>query len=388
MPTESETGFDIRNDMRGSGAWRLKEYLRGSRYAYERNPDWYDADKVKLEGMTFTVLPEAAASQAQFRTGNLWTSATGPSSSFISQEDVLGVKADFPQLLMTPQEAYSAGGSWIRFGYLPGSPFRDERVRKAASMSLDRDLFISTFGNVDKFQKAGVDVPTRWNSAIYAGESYWLDPRDEKVFGADAKWYKYDVAEAKKLIAAAGISGAVDLKWHYPVGFFAAPFDKKMEVLGAMWQDSGNFKTSLDPITNYNANFQAQYTNGTDKWEGMASAATAARAEVDVLLHEYVKSNQIRSGHLDNGQPDAELDALVAKQRAETDTKKREQIIVDIQKRVASKMYFMMEPGQALGFSLTWPWLQNFGLWRSKEGGSADQEGNIYYWYDETKKKA
>jgi hypothetical protein len=51
-------------------------------------------------------------------------------------------------------------------------------------------------------------------------------------------------------------------------------------------------------------------------------------------------------------------------------------------------MYFMMEPGQALGFSLTWPWLQNFGLWRSKEGGSADQEGNIYYWYDETKKKA
>ena len=50
MPVESESGYDIRNDMRGSGAWRLKSYLRGSNYTYERNPDWYDADKVRLDG--------------------------------------------------------------------------------------------------------------------------------------------------------------------------------------------------------------------------------------------------------------------------------------------------------------------------------------------------
>ena len=81
---------------------------------------------------------------------------------------------------MQPQEEFSAGGSWIRFGYLPGSPFRDERVRKAASMVLDRDLFVGTFGNVDKFEKAGLTVPQRWNSAIYSGESFWLDPKDDK----------------------------------------------------------------------------------------------------------------------------------------------------------------------------------------------------------------
>ena len=103
----------------------------------------------------------------------------------------------------------------------------------------------------------------------------------------------------------------------------------------------------------------------------------------DMLLVE-----QIRSGHLDNGQPDKTLDDLVAKQRAETDSKKREVIVQDIQRRVASKMYYMWAPGQWLGFNLAWPWLQNFGLWRSKSGGSVDQEGNIYYWYDATKKKA
>ena len=275
MPTESESGYDIRNDMRGSGAWRLKEYLKGSRYNYERNPDWYDADKVKLDGMNFAVLPETASAIGQFRAGNLWTSATGPASSLVPQEDVVSFKTDLPQMTMVAQESFSAGGTWIRFGYLPGSPFRDDRVRKAASMSLDRDLFIATFGNVDKFKKAGLDVPTRWNSPIYAGESFWLDPKDEKALGEGAKWYKFDPAEAKKLLFAAGINGPLETKWHYPVGFFAAPFDKKMEVLHAMWQDSGNFKLAADPITNYNANFQAQYTNGQDKWDGIAAATTA-----------------------------------------------------------------------------------------------------------------
>lgn len=381
MPVEAEDKFDIRNDMRGSGAWRLKEYQRSSRYVYERNPDWYDAGKVNLEGMTFTVLPERSAALAQFRTGNLWTYA-------VPQDEVLSFKQEYPQLIMQAQEEFSAGGTWIRFGYLPGSPFLDERVRKAASMSLDRELFIGTFGNVDKFEAAGLAVPTRWNSGIPAGESFWVDPKDEKALGADAKWYKFDPAEAKKLLTAAGVNPPLQSKWSWPIGFFAQPFENKMEVLHAMWQDSGNFKLDVNAVPNYLANYQTPYTNGMNKWEGMASAATAARAELDVLLHEYVKSQQIRSGHLDNGQPDAVLDDLVAKQRVETDTKKREALTLDIQKRVAAKMYYMWEPGQALGFNVAWPWLQNFGLYRSKSGGSPDQENWIYYWYDEAKKKA
>ena len=384
MPVESESGYDIRNDMRGSGAWRLKEYLRGSRYVYERNPDWYDAAKVHLDGMTFVVIPEMAASIAQFRAGNLWTFF----GTAAPQEEVVSFKQEFPSLNLMPQEEFSGGGAWIRFGYLPGSPFLDERVRKAASMSLDRDLFIRTFGNADQFESFGLEVPMRWNSAIYSGESFWLDPQDEKAFGDAAKFYKYDPAEAKALLSAAGVQTPISTKWHYPPGFFAGAFDKKMEVLHAMWQDSGNFRLDIDAVTNYNANFQGPYTNGMNKWEGMASAATAARAEVDVLLHEYVKSEQPRSGHLDNGQPDRVLDDLVAKQRTELDTQRRQSIIEDIQKRVASKMYFMMEPGQALGYNIAWPWLQNYGLYRSKSGGSVDQEGNIHYWYDESKKNA
>jgi peptide/nickel transport system substrate-binding protein len=382
MPTESESGYDIRNDMRGSGAWRLKEYLRGSRYVYERNPDWYDASKVNLDGIEFVVIPEQSAQLAQFRTGALWSFAPNASP----QRDVIPLKQEFSQLNLIPQEEFSAGGSWVRFSYLPDSPFLDERVRKAFSMSIDRDLFIRTFGEADMFEAAGLEVPMRWHSGIYSGESFWADPQDAKVYGDSAKFYQYNPAEAKALLSAAGRTGPIESTFHYPVGFFAPPFDQKMEVLHAMLQDSGNFKLGIDAVTNYNANFQTPYTNGMGKWEGIASAATAARAEVDVLLHEYTKSQQPRSGHLEGSQPDMILDDLVAKQRTELDTQKRGQLILGIQKRVASKMYYLMEPGQALGYNIMQPWLQNYGLWRSKSGGSIDQEGNIYLWYDATKK--
>jgi len=82
-----ESGYDIRNDMRGSGAWRLKSYLRGSNYTYERNPDWYDADKVRLEGMSYPLLTDTSAQAAQFRTGALWTYP-------VLQDDVVALKKE------------------------------------------------------------------------------------------------------------------------------------------------------------------------------------------------------------------------------------------------------------------------------------------------------
>ena len=44
--------------------------------------------------------------------------------------------------------------------------FQDERVRQAVSMSFDRDLYISTFYNVDNFKKAGLPIDTAWNSGL------------------------------------------------------------------------------------------------------------------------------------------------------------------------------------------------------------------------------
>ncbi len=95
----------------------------------------------------------------------------------------------------------------------------------------------------------------------------------------------------------------------------------------------------------------------------------------------------MRAGHLQaDGTPDKTLDGMIEKQRGENDATKRASLIADIQRYISSKMYLMMDPGQSLGFTLNWPWLANYGVYRTKLGGSVDQEGHAYWWFDQTKK--
>ena len=51
-----------------------------------------------------------------------------------------------------------------------------------------------------------------WEAGLGAGTwtGWYLDPKDEKAFGPNAKNYKYDLAEAKKLVEAAGLKTPLD----------------------------------------------------------------------------------------------------------------------------------------------------------------------------------
>jgi ABC-type transport system substrate-binding protein len=381
LPAEAGTSYDLKNTLRGSGAWRLETYQASSRYEFVKNKDWYDAAKVHLDGMNLVILPDPATNRAQFLAGNLWYTDNFP------RDDVLLTKKDRPQLEMFAQESFSAGDHWLRFGYLPESPFFDERVRKAASMSINRDLFVDTFGNADRYEAEGIDIPRRWNSSLPAGESFWIDPKDESVYGKSAAFYKYDPAEAKKLIQAAGLQAPVSSTFHWPVPVTPTTFEREMQVIQGMWEETGNFKMALRTYTNYPAEFLGPFVNGNNRWNGIAANLSGSRAEVDALLFEYLYYNGRRAGHVGaDGKPDATLQGLIEQQRVERDVKKRASIVADIQRHVSTHMYFMWNPGQALGFDLVQPWLQNFRLWRSRPGGSQDQEGNIYWWYDEKKK--
>ena len=86
--------------------------------------------------------------------------------------------------------------------------------------------------------------------------------------------------------------------------------------------------------------------------------------------------------------PTPTLEKMIADQRKELDAKKRQTIIHEMQRYVAKEMYYLMEPGEALGFSLAWPWLGNFGVYRSWTGGAASTEVEPYYWIDESKRNA
>jgi peptide/nickel transport system substrate-binding protein len=210
QPTEAEGGYDTRTEARGSGPWLLKSLRASAGIDFERNPNWYGKkDRPFFDGVNFVFLADYSASLAQFKAKNAWT------GDFVRKEDVLGLKREFPDIVLS-QGQFPRSGARFFFGNLePETPFKDERVRQAVSLSIDRDLVIDVFDNVDKLKKEGLPLETRWNSALPAGwDGAWLDPK-AKEFGPNAKYYAFDVAEAKKLLAAAGYANGFDFDFHY-----------------------------------------------------------------------------------------------------------------------------------------------------------------------------
>jgi len=77
---------------------------------------------------------------------------------------------------------------------------------------MDRNAWIDAFYNVSNFQKDGLPVDTRWNSALPSDfVDMWLDPQG-KEFGPNAMYYQHNLEEAKKLMAAAGLANGLDTK--------------------------------------------------------------------------------------------------------------------------------------------------------------------------------
>ena len=157
-----------------------------------------------------------------------------------------------------------------------------------------------------------------------------------------------------------------------------------------MWNSNRLFNFKMNYVE-LNTVFRPQYHYNYDKHEGVAIGGGGADyPDPDGNLQVNFKSGQDRTGHLDaNGQPDAYLDSLIDKQRAEVDWNKRLTMFHDFQRHFAGKMYFMHQPGDALGFRLAQPWFGNWRVYNGQSdagGGSEMQEGGVYYWIDSSKK--
>ena len=80
-------------------------------------------------------------------------------------------------------------------------------------MAYDRDLWIDAVYDTKALQDAGVPIVRRWNTSLTALDSdaaggWWLDPQG-KDFGDNAKYYQHNIAEAKKLMSAAGFANGL-----------------------------------------------------------------------------------------------------------------------------------------------------------------------------------
>jgi peptide/nickel transport system substrate-binding protein len=380
--------LDVRNRMLSIGPYQLAEsdYQRSVGFTLRRNELFYDQTVNFADQIDYPIISEYTQGAAQFRAGNLHTYG-------IRNEEVVALKRELPAINLFAADVASTGNRLI-FGWnMPA--IRDERLRQAFSLSYDRDLWVEVYNNVSAFQAEGIPMQIRYfgpfPSLSENYDGYYIDPKDEKAFGPNAKFYKHDVAEAKKLLAAAGFPNGIDVTSTFLRGTeYGADFHRQVEVRQGMNTEAG-IRFENNPV-DYQTEFIPKFRDSNGNFEGISyrSGPPAPSADPVAQMHYWYHSKAGASffgfdaAGTGDRSGDPYVDDTLVKAQQEFDNAKRQALIVDLVKYLGGKMYSVQGVSGASSFAMAWPALGNYRVWF---GGSANNARitNQYWWVDHTK---
>jgi peptide/nickel transport system substrate-binding protein len=389
---ESDGGFDSRQEMIGTGPYVLESYRPSQGFTFKRNPEYYAPDDALLAQIDMPIIPEYAAALAQFKAGNIYSFGSYSAAPKITADDILPVVREDKRIAVyLGDQAYPAAtGSTRRimaFGWLPDgkSPMMDERVRQAISMSWDRDLYLETLFNTSAFAREGMAMDLRWDTHVSSqSEGWWLDPRG-KNFGANGKFFKHDLAEAKKLLAAADYPNGFDVQSNYVTGP-ELPTAKHAEIIDGFHRELG-LRPTVHGI-DYAKEYQPKYRDGHGQFEGYAWMTNVGSGPVRdataVLASEFYSKGGATSfkGFSTTGKNDQagdpQINSMIEKGRVERDTEKRRALVHEMQRYLAKSIYSLSSPGTATNFMVAWPCIGNFSVYRGARP-------NYRLWIDQIK---
>lgn len=383
LPKEIDSGYDPRTTIIGSGPVYVSQYTPAVGVTFKRHPGYYKKDLPNIDQIDMPIISESSQVLAQFRAGNIHALTA------ISGRDAIASKKDIPELDLYLGSMANLGFQTI-FGFRSPSPFNDERVRQAYSMSIDRDALFDVLGDTRYLESEGLPIETRWHTSLTADyDGWWLDPR-QSGFGENKKYFQHDIAEAKKLMAAAGHSSGLEVTSnHITTSEYGAGYPRYVEVVQGMAADSGfRFKTN---VVNYATDFISGIRDVNGKFTGLSHVAgpspAAANDAVSFLEHyNYSKSSTAQWYGFDaqgkgDGAGDPQVDALLTSAKSEFDAKKRKDLVYEAQRYLAAKQYAVRWPGAANRAEIAWPAVKNFGVF----AGDLSYNFWVRYWLDQTK---
>jgi ABC-type transport system substrate-binding protein len=384
MPKEADGGFDIRQDIIGTGPWVLDEIKTSVGYTFLRNENYYDDTAVWPDKLEMPILTEHAARLAQFKAGNVHMLDLRQAA-----EDVIPSKKEQPDVNLYAQD-FSPRTEVVTFGTDGDSPYKDERVRQAVSMALDRDAMIDAAYNISNFESEGLPIEARYNTHIQAewkAAGYWLDPLGSE-FGENGKYFKFNLTDAKALLSAAGFPDGFETTMRYP-----ATQQYSLARYGEPW--SGQLAELLTikdgAIQDYTQDYIPNVRDAQGRFEGLGmhsvTGSTAQRIapESDLSAQFTPQGGVTFHGFGDNAQGDPALNEIINKARTEFDENARRELVHEAQRYLGKAMWALSQPGGANSFVLGWPAVSNLFAWSNYTWGTAAQ---WYYrlWLDQTKK--
>ncbi len=305
------------------GPFQFKERVASDRIVLERAPDYYGADKVRLQELTFKIITEGPVRASNLRSGDV------DIAERLEPIDVVSIKGD-DSIQLTEQTSLGYQGLTLNIGNGDGvgKPFKtrdaplasDPKLREAFELALDREII---------------------NQVVFFGENVpgcsAVSPVSE--LEPDLKCPGRDVAKAKQLIAESGVKTPIEVALMVEA---SSETIRLGEVIQAMAKEAG-FAVKVQPT---------EFTTALDRADAgdyeVFAVGWSGRVDPDGNLYNH----QATSGPLNYaGAADESLDDQLNAARAEADPEKRKERYREILAAVRDRRSTMVlyHPNLVLG---------------------------------------
>lgn len=294
-----------------NGAYYMAEYSSGESFVLKPNEFYYDADKVKLDSITYRFMDDMQARIAAYKTGELDIVGTVP---YYIAEEYEG-KPDI-------QDSQSLT-SLYTLPNLNVEVLKDVRVRKALALAIDREALSEIMGT----DKSPSDhfVTMKMPSTSEEG----------KLFSeTTGPMFEESVEEAQKLLAEAGYpngEGFPVLTYNYPN---AEDDSNAAQILQSQWKENLGIQVDLNALEQQvylSERRSGNFDLSRHSWTADFSDPMTYLA----MYTSYSKQN-------DNGVNDSTYDDLIAQASGETDMEKREQLLHEAEKVLVSDNFYII----------------------------------------------
>jgi oligopeptide transport system substrate-binding protein len=206
----------------GNGAFVLKEWQVNSKVVVEKNPTYWDAASVVLTRSTYLAVEDNNADLKLYQSGEDDMMGRTPPGAYEA------LKAQYPK------EMHNSTLIALRFWALNNTDplLKDVRVRKALSMVIDREILASKVTADGQAPVYGLAV--KGSEGVDPVRYDWADwPMDKRV------------AEARKLLAEAGVKPGTHLKYAYNT----SDYHKRLALFtAAEWKTKLGLETELEAM--------------------------------------------------------------------------------------------------------------------------------------------
>ena len=285
-----------------NGPFYMTEWEQGSHITFSKNPNYWNADAVKLDKLTFALIEDANAAYSAYQTGEVSFIKDVPTEEIPSLQDNEEFHID-PII-----------GTYYLNLNCNKDMFKDARVRKAFSLAIDRKYVAETIMQ-GTYTAAGNFMGPGW---LDTDNTEFVNNSNGGKPYIDTENYEANLEEAKKLMADAGYpNGEGFPKFSYTTN--DSGYHKAVaEYLQQAWAQLG---VEMDVNIVEWASFTPMRRNG--EYDAARNGWVGDYSDPSNMLDLLYSTNGNNDGKFNN----ADYDKAMEESRATVDPKKRSEAL-------------------------------------------------------------